>query len=174
MRADELALQHGGGNKQVAVEQAMEPSAAVETVQQDGRVKLRFARRPALHIVMLGLEHEASVLEIVDVVDDLAPVDIPQAGDLRASQFTTFDHVSPPHAGDGNQVGIESSCCYEACGAVSSAQIFQSFSSSFLFLNSHLTSSRSSKNLSVTLSTSGELASQTAVSAPCALVRPPE
>jgi hypothetical protein len=53
--ADEAALQHGGADEALVVEQAVEPSAAIIAGFEQWRVFLGFARRPTAHIVMLWL-----------------------------------------------------------------------------------------------------------------------
>src|SRR5512135_3105345 len=87
-RTDPLALQDDRGRKPIAIEESIEPAAAVEAVQQERGVEVRFAGRPALHVVMFRFEHEGAVLIIIDAVDNLATVDVPKARDFVAGELT--------------------------------------------------------------------------------------
>src|SRR5512146_278544 len=127
------------------------------------REHLGLAGREALHIPMLRLENQGAIFIIVDIVDHLGAVDGPEVEDLRPGQLTTLDHAGSP----ASRWSIGAQAFASGAKEVSSLQIFQSFSSSALLRNSHSCSSRSSKNLLLTRSSVGSLASQTAVSAPC-------
>jgi len=69
-------------NKLVSFKKAVKPAAAVETGVQQGCVKLRFARRPATHVEMLGMEGQFAARSSIDCLDHLAPVDGPHLFDL--------------------------------------------------------------------------------------------
>ncbi len=81
-RADQAAL----------VEQAEEPAAAVEAVEQDRRVMLGLALRPAAHVVELGAQHQLAGLDGIQVFDHFAAVDLPDQGDFVAAQQAFFGH----------------------------------------------------------------------------------
>jgi hypothetical protein len=87
---DSLAVQHDSGNELRPVEQAVEPTSAVEAVEQDRRVQVCFAWRPAGEIVVLWSQHQVSVLEAIDVVGHFTTVDTPDLLDFLPKQFPTM------------------------------------------------------------------------------------
>jgi len=87
--ADTRAFQDDYSNEFSVVERTMEPSSPVEAVQQDRRIFLCFARRPAGDIVVLWSEHQSSVLKVIDVIYHFTSVDIPDSPDFLPEQFPT-------------------------------------------------------------------------------------
>src|SRR5215472_12770186 len=84
VRADEPALQYHCSDDSRVVERPAEPSAAIEAVKQYGCVFIRFTGRPSQNINVLGSEHQNPVLKVIELLDHLASVDIPDLSDLFA------------------------------------------------------------------------------------------
>jgi hypothetical protein len=90
--ADEIAIQDGNSDEFRLIEHAAEPAAPLETIQQNGCVLFRFARRPALHVVIFGFQNQMLVFQMIYILRHFAAVDAPNFFDLISSKFAGCDH----------------------------------------------------------------------------------
>jgi hypothetical protein len=82
--ADKPAFQYHYSDESCVVERPAEPSVAIEAVEQHGCVFLRFTGGPTQNIKVLGSEHKNPVLKVIEVLDHLASVNIPDLRDFLA------------------------------------------------------------------------------------------
>jgi hypothetical protein len=96
---DETALEHGCASQRLAIERSVERASAIEAVEQYRTVVFSFARWPAPYVVVVGLEREAMILVVVDLVDHLGAIDRPEVSDLLPLERPDLHFESSP-AGD--------------------------------------------------------------------------
>jgi hypothetical protein len=65
----------------------------------------RFAWQPALNVKIIGFKDEFSIMQVVDVFDDLSAVDLPDGRDFIAFKKTHF------HSVDVNSFNISNASC---------------------------------------------------------------
>jgi hypothetical protein len=83
-RTNKFAFQNCHADQCLIFEYALEYSAAVVAIKKYRRVKIRFTWRPALHIEVSWLQYQISVVQMVNIFDDLAAVDLPDQRNFSA------------------------------------------------------------------------------------------
>ena len=80
--ADELAFQYPCADKLSIFKSTPERAAAVEAIYQNEGVMLCLTGRPSLHVKIIRHKDKFAITQMINIVDDLPAVNLPDQGDL--------------------------------------------------------------------------------------------